>query len=95
MAAEARVGHIRVSDTASGNGVGHGRLGYRGVYGSVMCPWFVKGENPHWIIRWQKFRVRQCTTINAVRYTERRAGVPKSLLDGIWYRKRGRDWRTT
>ena len=38
MAAEARVGHIRVSDTASGNGVGHGRLGYRGVYGSVM--WF-------------------------------------------------------
>ena len=42
MAAEARVGHIRVSDTASGNGVGHGRLGYRGVYGSVMCPWFVK-----------------------------------------------------
>ncbi len=26
MAAEARVGHIRVSDTASGNGVGHGRL---------------------------------------------------------------------
>ena len=44
MAAEARVGHIRVSDTASGNGVGHGRLGYRGVYGSVMCPWFVKRE---------------------------------------------------
>lgn len=42
MAAEARVGHIRVSDTAPGNGVGHGRLGYRGVYGSVMCPWFVK-----------------------------------------------------
>ena len=44
MAAEARVGHIRVSDTASGNGVGHGRLGYRGVYGSVLCPWFVKGR---------------------------------------------------
>ncbi len=42
MAAETRTWHIRVSDTASGNGVGHGRMGYRCVYGRVMWPWFAK-----------------------------------------------------
>lgn len=43
METEACVGHIRLSDTASGNGVGHGRMGYRGVYDRVMWPWFVNG----------------------------------------------------
>lgn len=39
MATERYAGHIRVSDTASGNVVRHGRMGYRGVYAG----WRVRG----------------------------------------------------
>ena len=69
MAAEARAGHIRVSDTASGNGVWYGRMGYRCVYDMVACPWFVKEETPHGIIRRRGLRVQRCITVNAVWYT--------------------------
>ena len=69
MATEVRTGHIRVSDTASGNGVGYGWAGYRCVYDSVACPWFVKEETPHGIIRRRGLRVQRCITVNAVWYT--------------------------
>lgn len=42
MAAEARAGHIRVSDTASSNVVRHGRMGYRGMWGRMVWLWFAK-----------------------------------------------------
>ncbi len=95
MAAEVRVGHIRVSDTASGNGVGHGRLGYRGVYGSVMCPWFVKGrksapEYPMAKVLRPAMPNSQCGSVHI-----KADWCTKEPSDGIWYRKRGRDWRTT
>lgn len=86
MAAEVRVGHIRVSDTASGNGVGHGRLGYRGVYGSVMCPWFVKGRKsaldyPMAKVPRPTMHNSQCGSIH------RKAGwCTKEPSDGVWYR---------
>ena len=65
MATEVRTGHILVSGTASGNGIRHGRMGYRCVYDRVACPWFVKEETPHGIIRRRGLRVQRCITINA------------------------------
>ena len=43
MATEMRVGHIRVPVPILREWVGHGRMGYRGVYGRVMCLWFANG----------------------------------------------------
>lgn len=43
MATEMRVGHIRVPVPILREWVGHGRMGYRGVYGRVMCLWFAYG----------------------------------------------------
>lgn len=43
MATEAYIGHIHVSDPTFGERVEHGRMGYRGVDGRMMWPWFVKG----------------------------------------------------
>lgn len=84
MATERYAGHIRVSDTASGNVVRHGRMGYKGVYGRMARPWFVKEETPHGIIRKRgctcsAMHNNQCTTVNAVWCTERRVGVHKCL----------------
>ena len=89
MATEARAGHIRVSDTASGNGVGHGRLGYRGVYGSVMCPWFAKRwksapEYPMAKVPCPARHNSQCGLVHI------KAGwCTKVPSDGIWYRRDG------
>ncbi len=75
--------------------VGHGRLGYRGVYSSVACPWFVKGRKsaldyPMAKVPCPAMHNNQCGSIH------RKAGwCTKEPSDGIWYRKRGRDWRTT
>lgn len=71
------------------------QVGYRGVYGSVMCPWFVKGRKsaldyPMAKVPRPAMHNNQCGSIH------RKAGwCTKEPSDGIWYRKRGRDWRTT
>lgn len=86
MAAEARVGHIRVSDTASGNGVGHGRLGYRGVYGSVMCPWFVKWRKS--ALDYPMAKVPRPTMHNSQSGSVHRKASLCTKMDseGVWYR---------
>ena len=50
----------------------------------MACPWFVKEEIPHGIIRRRgctcsAMHNNQCTTVNAVWCTERRVGVHKCL----------------
>uniref|UniRef100_UPI0040251863 hypothetical protein n=1 Tax=Candidatus Cryptobacteroides bacterium TaxID=3085639 RepID=UPI0040251863 len=44
MATEWRAGHILVLALDFVERVRHGRIGYRGVYGRVMWPWFTKGR---------------------------------------------------
>ena len=88
MATERYAGHIRVSDTASGNVVRHGRMGYKGVYGRMARPWFVKEEIPHGIIRRRGICVQRCITVNAVWYTQA-GGCTKVSSSGIWYGKGG------
>lgn len=86
MAAETRTGHIRVSDTASGNGVGHGRMGYRCVYGRVMWPWFAKGwksaqDYPMANIPCSAMHNSQCGLVH-----RKAGGCTKEPSDGVWYR---------
>lgn len=87
MATETRAGHIRMSDPTFEERVGHGRMGYRCVYGRVMWPWFAKGwksaqDYPMANIPCSAMHNSQCGLVH------RKAGwCTKEPSDGIWYGK--------